>query len=159
MNLVDPGEKVNSITFSTMPDMEYSVKTKIVYKKDYGDFSMTGRLRHAKSRGQKKDIFNLLFSCSRAAGILFDKMKDSRCPDTGKVTMKEWNELTSGQLRSKYDQVKELIEKDILIKVEEIDNHVPKPPRFTYMINPYLIIPWEPGTARNLWKLLGGSIT
>ena len=157
MNLVDPSDKVKTLSIESIEDTVLVVESKKVYKDDFGRFNAIGVLNNKKEKGSKVDLLDILFSCSRAAGLLFIDLKNNRDPQNNVVTMKQWETLTVGQLRSKYSQLKELMDKHLIIKVEPIDDHISKPPRFTYMINPYIIIPRKNNDTKNLWKLLGGA--
>ena len=157
MNLIDPGDNVKTLSIESAEGTVLVVENKKVYKDDFGRFNAIGVLNNKKEKGSKVDLLDILFSCSRAAGLLFIDLKNNRDPQNNVVTMKQWETLSVGQLRSKYSQLKELIDKHLIIKVEPIDDHISKPPRFTYMINPYIIIPRKNNDTKNLWKLLGGA--
>ena len=155
-------ERENELTIYLEEDEELELTWRRIpdpcNKQDLGRFNAIGVLNNKKEKGSKVDLLDILFSCSRAAGLLFIDLKNNRDPQNNMVTMKQWETLTVGQLRSKYSQLKELMDKHLIIKVEPIDDHISKPPRFTYMINPYIIIPRKSNDTKNLWKLLGGSV-
>lgn len=154
MNLDYTEENVNSVTILPSPGVEYTVKSKKVYR----PFGMAAPFRHKKSRSFSMDLIDKLVTVSKAAAVLFNDLKNNRCPDTNVVTMGDWGELTPSEIRSAYRKISELKKADLIVGVEAVDGKINKPPKFTYMINPYYIKPWEYDKAKTGWELLGGKV-
>jgi hypothetical protein len=139
------------ITFHPDPNYEYKVKSSIKFKDNYSPFSMVGQLRHQNTRKNYMDIFDKLNTVSKSALNVFNQIKLNLNAQIGIATMPEWADYNPTQRRELNRRLTELREADIVIKLRPIPELL-KPAKFSYMVNPYLMIPWKYTEAKKLWK-------
>ena len=150
-------ENVKGVSFDPDDEYEYTVSAKRKHKEDYRPFSMAAPFKHKNARRTEMDLIEILITLPKAAIIIFNDLKNNRCPNQNIVTMGEWEALDAGKLRPIYRYLNDLVKAGLIVKVIAIREVLGKPPKFTYMINPYIIKPWEYNKAKETWKLLGGN--
>ena len=157
MNLIDPGDNVKSVTFDTVINREYVVKTKYIYKNDLRPFSAVGPIKYKNSSKITKDIIDYIIDLRRGARLLFQELKNNRDRNNNLVTMEHWVELPVNEKRLLQLNCTELIKAGLIlkVKVKHLEDY-DKTKAYTYLINPYVIKPKDCDDARSLWKLLGG---
>jgi len=156
--LMDIEENVKSLTINADDDSYLETKRKRIYKDDRSPFSIMGPTRNKKARRFKMGLNDKLITVSRAAEILYvTELSFKVDENTGVVTMKEWEKLDASKLRSVYRKIAELRDAEILVDIKPIEGKIHKPPKFTYLLNPYYTKPKEYVQAKRAWELLGGK--
>lgn len=151
-------ENVKSVSFDPNDEYEYIISAKRKHKEDYRPFSMAAPFKHKNARRSEMDLIEILITIPKAAMILFNDLKNNRCPNQNIVTMSEWETLDPGKLRPIYRYLSDLTKAGLIVKIRAIGETLEKPAKFTYMINPYIIKPWEYTKACKAWELLGGKL-
>ena len=158
MNLIDPGDNVNSVTFDPILGKEYVVTMKQIYKNNLHPFSAVGPIKYKNSSKITKDIIDYIIDLRRGARLLFQELKNNRDRNNNLATMKQWVELPANEKRLLQLNCTELIKAGLIlkVKVKHLEDY-DKTKAYTYLINPYVIKPKYCDDARSLWKLLGGT--
>lgn len=151
---MDHTQKADNVNFYSDPDYEYIIKAKRKYKETYGRYSMVGKLRHKNTRKVYMDLFDRLCTVSKSAIIIFNEIKANLDPEIGIAVMAEWKDLDASQRRANNRRLAELKEIDLVLKVRHVKGIVIPPAKYSYMVNPYLMIPWQFDDAKKVWKAL-----
>jgi len=154
--------KGNTISFYADADDEFIVKKFKIYKEKYKPYNMVGPLNRKDSRKSKMDIFEILATLSKAEINLFNEIKSNALSDTGIAVMNSF--IDQPNMENIYRRLNKLIEADLIRKMIPIENPDPEveelksdlltPEKYSYMINPYLILPWKFNLAKQIWDLL-----
>jgi hypothetical protein len=154
--------KGNTVSFYAESDEEFIVKKTKFYKEKYHPYTMIGSLNRKDSRKGKMDIFEILTTLSKAEIILFNDIKSNALSDTGIAVMHHF--VDHPNIENTYRRLNKLIDANLIRKMISIENPAPEveslksnlmtPEKYTYMINPYLIIPWKFNLAKQIWDLI-----
>ena len=150
-------ENVKGVSFDPDDKYEYTVSAKRKYKEDRRPFNMVAPFRNKNSKRKSMDLLDKLLVVSKAAEQVFRDLVYNMNDSDNLVTMEEWKSIGASKMRSIYRRLVELQETELILKVKHINKETAVPPKFTYMINPYIIKPWEYNKAKETWKLLGGN--
>jgi len=131
-------------------------------KEHYPPYSMVGTLHQLESRSSFMDLFDLFDTVSKSERHLFTEIKNASLSRTNIAVMTNFMEHQN--MSNIYLRLKHLIEANLIMKVipikitdpeqDEMRNILYRPQRYTYMINPRLIIPWKYEMAKQIWDLL-----
>jgi len=138
------------LNFYPDPNYEYKVKSTRKFKDNYAPFSMVGELRKQNTRKNYMDIFDRLNTVSKSALNVFNQIKLNLDPKIGIATMSDWADYTPNQRRELNRRLAELRKVDLVLKLRSVDGLL-KPAKYSYMVNPYLMIPKEYTEAKELW--------
>jgi len=125
-------------------DNEVIKKTYDRKSDDLGNFQAIGKINFmGTTKHSKTDIFDLLGKVKKATYTLFLELKDKRDPITN-ATSYDTTAYTKSQLTVFSRKIVELKKQELLKKMGKQG----------YMINPYLIKPFEYNAAITIWKKL-----
>jgi len=141
-----------SANFYPDPSYEYTIKSRKRFKDNYAPFGMVGVLHRKKARKDFMDIFDRINTLSKAAINIFTEIKLKTDDDTGIAVMSEWADLPSGQRRVLNRRLTELRNIDLVLKIRALKENKTAFEKYSYMINPHLMKPYQYTTAKELWK-------
>jgi hypothetical protein len=141
---------------------EIIITKKQIYKEHYQPYSMVGTLHRPESRSFFMDFIDILNTVSKSELNLFTEIKNTASNQIGIAVMADFadhQDIKNINTRLRHLIAANLIMKVVAIKIttpgqDEMRNILYHPLRYTYMINPYLIIPWKYEMAKQIWNLL-----
>lgn len=152
----------NTFTTYVEPDTELIINKRKIYKEKYPNHSMISWLNRKDSRKFKMDLLKILTTISKSELILFEEIKSNCLSDTGIAVMSQFEDHPN--MENIYRRINKLIEANLIRKMIPIENPEPEieelksnlltPERYTYMINPDLIIPWKYTLSKKVWELI-----
>jgi len=152
----------NTVTTYVDQDEELIINKRKIYREKYPRHSMIGWLNRKDSRKFQMDLITILTTISKAELILFEEIKSNCLSDTGIAVMNCFEDTPN--IENIYRRINKLIAANLIRKMIQIENPDPEieelksnlltPERYTYMINPDLIIPWRYELAKKIWDLI-----
>lgn len=152
----------NTVTTYVDQDEELIINKRKIYREKYPRHSMIGWLNRKDSRKFQMDLITILTTISKAELILFEEIKSNCLSDTGIAVMSCFESVPN--IENIYRRINKLIEANLIRKMIQIENPDPEiedlksnlltPERYTYMINPDLIIPWKYDLSKKVWDLI-----
>lgn len=152
----------NTVTTYVDQDEELIINKRKIYRERYPKHSMIGWLNRKDSRKFQMDLIKMLTMISKSELILFEEIKSNCLSDTGIAVMSQFEDHPN--MENIYRRINKLIEVGLIRKMIPIENPEPEieelksdlltPERYTYMINPELIIPWKYTLSMQIWDLI-----
>lgn len=119
----------------------------------YAPFSMIGKMRTMSHNTLSDlDIFDKLTKVSKSSLVLFNELKLRLDPNTNLTCYPPVGGSRSEKVMY-HKYIKELIGEGIIAKAKTIDITEPVP-NYSYMINPYLVKPFQNEKAKKVWNIL-----
>jgi len=144
---------------------ELTVTIKKKYAEDYSPFAMIGPVNRKNTRKPRMDIFKRLTLVSKKEFLLWDEIKEKSDPELGMAVMSRFED--DDNISNLYRRLANLKKAGLIRKVTSFEippeemkfflsggSTIFEPEKFTYMINPELLKPFQYSLAKKIWNQL-----
>jgi len=162
-------EKADTLYFNSNKDQSFKITTEEKFRNNFGAFTAVLTLKSLTTRIHYMDAYDIVISLSKKEQEIFQEIKNFSDRDLRIAAMDHWEDLDKSIQGALYQRLAHIKEVGLIRKIHKMPipkgmqdkaltarvvNLLTNPGKFTFIINPAIIMGFEVNSARAIWNQL-----